>query len=177
MNSNLIILPGNGLTNKEWAKKAQDFFASHFQSVSVQYYDHWQNGSELIDMNIELRKMTDTIKSLEGEIVILAKSVGTVLAMFAVHSKSIDVSRIIKCVFVGLPPEWARTNGFDIDGWSTAFTIPTTLIQNDNDPVATAEDIKKEQESGKFKNMTIVEIKGDNHEYDNFDDIGKYLAH
>ena len=177
MNSNLIILPGNGPTNKEWAEKARDFFASHFQSVSVQYYDHWQNGSELIDMNIELRKLTDTVKSLEGEIVILAKSIGTVLTMYAVHSKSIDPSRISKCVFVGLPPEWARTNGFDINSWSIAFTIPTILIQNDNDPVTSAFEIRKEQTSGRFKSMTLVEVKGDSHEYDNFDEIGKYLAH
>ncbi len=175
MNSNLIILPGNGLTNKEWAEKARDFFANHFKSVTIQYYDHWSNKSELIDMDIELKKFTDTVNALSGNVAILAKSVGTVLTMYAIYSTSIDVSRITKCVFVGLPPEWARTKGFDIDGWSTAFTIPTTLIQNDNDPVATAEGIRKEQMGGKFKNMTLIEVKGDDHAYGDFDEIGRYL--
>ena len=174
-NLNLIILPGNGDVNKEWAEKAQDFFATDFKSVLIQYYDHWSNKSELIDMDIELKKFKDTINALDGNVAILAKSVGTVLAMFAIHSKSIDVSRITKCVFVGLPPEWARTNGFDIDGWSSAFTVPTTLIQNDNDPVATAEDIRKEQVGGKFRNMTLIEVKGDDHVYGDFDEIKKYL--
>ena len=95
--------------------------------------------------------------------------------MYAVHSKSIDSSRISKCVFVGLPPEWARTNGFDIDGWMVDYAIPTTLIQNDHDPVASSEDIRKEQESGKFKNMTLVEVKGDDHMYGDFDRIRKYM--
>jgi len=175
MNSNLIILPGNGPINKEWAEKARDFFALHFKSVSIQYYDHWQNGSELIDIDAELKKLTDTVKSLQGEILILAKSVGTILTMYAVYSKTIDPSYISKCVFVGLPPEWARTNGFDIDSWSVAFTVPTTLIQNDNDPVAKAEDIRKEQASGKFSDMTLIEVKGDDHVYGDFDEIGKYL--
>ena len=175
MKSNLIILPGNGPTNKEWAEKARDFFVLHFKSVSIQYYDHWQNGSKLIDMNVELRKLTDIVNSLQGEIVILAKSVGTILTMYTIYSKSIDPSRIARCVFVGLPPEWARTNGFDINSWSIAFTIPTILIQNDNDPVATAEDIRKEQEDGKFKNMTLVEVKGDDHVYGDFDRIRKYM--
>lgn len=174
-NLNLIILPGNGDVNKEWAEKAQDFFATHFKSVSIQYYDHWSNKSELIDIDIELKKFNDTVNALSGNVAILAKSVGTVLVMFAIHSKSIDVSHITKCVFVGLPPEWARTNGFDIDNWSATFTVPTILIQNDNDPVATTEDIRKEQMGGKFKNMRLVEIKGDDHVYRDFDEIKKYL--
>jgi len=38
MSSNLLILPGNGSTNKEWAEKARDFFAAHFKSVtSINY--------------------------------------------------------------------------------------------------------------------------------------------
>ena len=173
----LIIIPGNGSSNKIWAEKARDFFKNDFSLVTILHYDHWQNGSELIDMSIELRKLTDIVNSLQGEIVILAKSVGTVLTMYAVHSKSIDPLRISKCVFVGLPPEWSRTNGFDIDSWSTAFTMPTTLIQNDNDPVATAEDIRKEQVNGRFKNMTLVEAKGNDHVFGDFDEIRKYLAH
>jgi hypothetical protein len=175
MNSNLIILPGNSPTNKVWAEKARDFFAPHFKSVSIQCYDHWQNSSESIDMNSELGKLSDTAKSLQGQFVILAKSVGTVLAMYAVHSKSIDPSRISKCVFVGLPPNWARTNGFDIDGWSVDYSVPTTLIQNDHDPVASAEEIRKEQASGRFSSMKLVETVGSDHEYANFDEMERYI--
>lgn len=175
MNSNLIILPGNGPTNKEWAEKARDFFVNQFKSVTIQYYDHWSNNAELIDIDIELKKLTNTINTLNEDIVILAKSIGTALAMYALYSKKVYASQISKCVFVGLPPEWARTNGFDIDSWSAAFTVPTTLIQNDNDPVATAEDIRKEQVGGKFRNMTLIEVKGDDHMYGDFDKIGNYL--
>ena len=174
-NSHLIILPGNGIVNKEWAEKARDFFVAYFKSINIQYYDHWSNKSELIDMDIELKKFNDTVNALGGNVAILAKSVGTVLAMFAVHSKSIDVSRITRCVFVGLPPEWARTNGFDIDSWSNDFKIPTILIQNDHDPAASAEEIKKEQASGRYKNMTLVEVKGDDHVYGDFEEVVKYL--
>lgn len=174
-NSNLIILPGNSYVNKEWAEKARDFFASNFKSVSIQYYDHWSNRSELIDIDIELKKFTDTMSILSGDVAILAKSVGTILTMYAIYSKSVDMSRITKCIFVGLPTEWARANSFDIDGWSTAFTVPTTLIQNDNDPVTTAEDIRKEQANGRFKNMTLIEVKGDDHVYGDFDEIKRYL--
>lgn len=172
----LIIIPGNGSSNKAWAEKARDYFGDDFKSVSVQYYDHWSSGGESIDMKVELDKFMDTVNSLDGNIVILAKSIGTVLFMFSIHSKLVDPSRISKCVFVGLPPEWARINGFDIDSWSTAFNRPTTLIQNDNDPVATAEDIRKEQVGGKFKNMTLIEVKGDDHVYGDFDEIGIYLV-
>ncbi len=174
-NLNLIILPGNGDINKEWAEKARDFFATYFKSVAIQYYDHWSNKSELIDIDVELKKFTDTVNALSGDVVILAKSVGTILTMYAIYSKSTDMSYITKCVFVGLPTEWARTNSFDIDSWSSTFTIPTTLIQNDNDPVTSAVEIKKEQENGRFKNVTLIEVKGDDHMYGDFDEIKKYL--
>ena len=174
-NQNLIIFPGNGPTNKEWSEKARDFFATDFKSVTIQYYNHWSNNAELIDIDVELKKLTDAVNTLSGDIVILAKSVGTILTMYAIYSKAIDVSRIKKCVFVGLPPEWARTNGFNIDRWSTAFTIPATLIQNDNDPVTSAADIRREQTKGNFSTMALVEVKGDDHVYGNFDEIIKYL--
>lgn len=171
----LIIIPGNGSSNKIWAEKARDYFSNDFVSVSVQYYDHWSNGGELIDMKVELYKLTDIANSLDGNIVILAKSVGTVLFMFSIHSKSIDPSRISRCVFVGLPPEWARTNGFDIDTWSANFFLPTILIQNDSDPVATVTDIRAEQKAGSFQSLILTERKGSDHNYDDFQFIGKYL--
>lgn len=175
MNSNLIILPGNGPKNKEWAEKARDFFYTYFKSVTIQYYNHWSNKSDLIDMDMELNKLTNTANSLNGNMVILAKSIGTALIMYAVYSRKIDQAHIARCVFVGLPPEWARTNGFDIDGWSAAFTVPTTLVQNNNDPVAKTEDIQKEQIDGKFNNITLIGVKGDDHVYGDFDEIKKYL--
>ncbi|OGI66339.1 hypothetical protein A2647_01870 [Candidatus Nomurabacteria bacterium RIFCSPHIGHO2_01_FULL_40_24b] len=174
-NSNLIILPGNGAINKEWAEKARDFFDTHFKSVTIQYYEHWSNDSELIDIDIELKRFANTVNTLNGDIAILAKSVGTILTMFAIYSKSVDPLRVTKCVFVGLPPEWARTKGFDIDSWSTAFTIPSTLIQNDNDPVTSALEIRREQANGRFNTIKLVEVKGDDHVYGDFDAIGRYL--
>ncbi len=90
----LIIIPGNGSSDKIWAEKARDYFGDDFKSVSVQYYDHWSNGGELIDMKVELNKLTNIINSLDGNILILAKSIGTVLFMFSIHSKSIGPSRI-----------------------------------------------------------------------------------
>lgn len=172
---NLIIIPGNGATNKEWAEQARDYFADDFKSVSVQYYDHWASGGELIDMEIELKKLTNTAESLSGGIAILAKSIGTALFMLSIHSKSIAAERIGRCVFLGLPPEWARKNGFDIDDWSSDYFVPTTLIQNDHDPVASAEDIRREQAEGKFGSLNLIARKGDDHSYEDFEEVKKYL--
>lgn len=173
--SHLIILPGNGSVNKEWSEKIHNYFLPDFKSVLVQNYDHWSIGGELIDMEVELKKLTSTAKSLSGDIAILAKSIGTALFMLSIHSKSIAAERIGRCVFLGLPPEWARNNGFDIDAWSSDYFIPTTLIQNTDDPVATVNDIKEEQMSGKFQSLTLVEHIGDDHVYSDLPYIRKYL--
>lgn len=175
MNSNLIILPGNNLVNKEWVEKARDFFASHFKSVSVQYYDHWQNGNEIIDIAVECKKLAGTFQSLKGNVTIFAKSAGTILTMYAIHTKVLNSSLIKRCVFVGLPPTWAREHDFDIDGWSTDYTVPTILLQNDHDPAASASDIQEEQAKGNFTFLELIEQKGEDHVYDDFELIKKYL--
>lgn len=171
-----MIIPGNGASNKEWAEKARDYFADDFKSISVQYYDHWASGGELIDMEIELKKLTNTARSFSGDIAILAKSIGTVLFMLSIHSKTIAAERIGRCVFLGLPPEWARKNRFDIDAWSSDYSVPTTLIQNDHDPVASAEDIRREQAEGKFGSLDLIVCKGDDHSYEDFEEIREYLV-
>lgn len=173
--SNLIILPGNGSINKDWAEKARDFFSPNFASVSIQYYDHWSSGGEVINMNIELEKLEKTFYNLKGNIVIFAKSAGALLFMSVIYLKLVDDSRISKSIFVGFPPTWARANGFDVDLWSSGYSIPTVIIQNINDPLSPVGDIRKEQANGKFTSLRLIEQEGTDHVYENFVDFEKYL--
>lgn len=172
----LVILPGNSPKNKEWAISAHGAFMSMFKSVVVDEYDHWnKNREESIDLNLEANKLAKIIESANRPIEIFAKSAGTILVLYAVHYKIISASQIHKCVFVGFPLTWALDNGLEISTWSENYDIPTILIQNDLDPVASASDIKAEQSRGYFKGFELIVQKGNDHVYGNFDDISKYL--
>ena len=174
--STLIILPGNSPKNKEWAISAREAFMSMFKSVVIDEYDHWSNNrEESLDLKLEANKLAKIIDSVDQPIEIFAKSAGTVLVLYAVHNKIIDMSKVHKCVFVGFPLAWALENGLDISTWSENYDIPTILIQNDQDPVASAADIQAEQSRGHFKGFELIVQNGNDHLYGNFDDIKEYL--
>ncbi len=54
--------------------------------------------------------------------------------------------------------------------------MPTTLIQNDHDPVASVEDIRREQAEGKFGSLNLIARKSDDHLYADFENIREYLV-
>ena len=56
------------------------------------------------------------------------------------------------------------------------YSVSTILIQNDHDPVTSARNIRKEQVNGRFKNITLVEVKGDDHVYGDFNEIKNYFV-
>ena len=47
----LIILSGNAPENKEWAEKVGKLFKDEFDSIYIQYYEHWPNQKKIIDFN------------------------------------------------------------------------------------------------------------------------------
>jgi hypothetical protein len=175
INSTLIILPGNSPKNKEWAISAREAFTPMFNEVIINEYDHWTNGKETIDLDLESNKLAKIINSASQPVEIFAKSAGTILVLYAVHNKIIDASKIRKCVFVGFPLAWALENSLDISTWSESYDISTILIQNDHDPVTSAVDIQDEQDRGRFGGLELIIQNGDDHMYGNFDDYVQYM--
>ncbi len=162
----LVILPGNSHPNKEWANEALNFFSKDFQDRYVQNYSHWDNGQDTINFETEAKKLVKNIGN--AECTILAKSAGAMLAIYCVSNNLIKPS---KCIFVGLPVIWAKERNFDLEKWIQDFDTPTTIIQNSNDPVTSYAQAKYFIDSLNIQNISIVEIPGHDHLYDNFEII------
>jgi len=89
-----IILPGYSLKNKEWAeeiKKSLDFTSPTF----IHYWKHWETGKSEADW-IE-KEAQLVLKSIQEEVNIIAKSIGTAVAMVILKLKPNGVNRIILC--------------------------------------------------------------------------------
>ena len=162
----LVILPGNSHLNKEWTDEASSFFSKNFEDRYVQNYSHWENGQDTINFEVEAKKLAENIGS--AECIILAKSAGAMLAIYCVSKNLIKPNR---CVFVGLPVIWAKERNFDLESWIQDFNVPSTIIQNSNDPVTSYAQAKSFLDSLHKENIKIIETPGDDHGYEDFGTI------
>lgn len=57
---NLILLPGNSPENKGWIDELAKLFRPNFETVWVQYWQHWQEEKPVIDLEKELERLVKT---------------------------------------------------------------------------------------------------------------------
>jgi hypothetical protein len=132
----LIILPGNSVKNRTWGEVMCDHYGLQFASVTLLEYDHWESGAPQIDFDVELQKLAERNTPLfaEDEIVIMAKSVGSLLTFVAIRDGVIAPK---KCIFFGIPFDLAANDIFAED-WSPveSFKVPALAFHNVADPTA-----------------------------------------
>ena len=157
----IVILPGNHPVNKEWINLIKNPLKQLFEKVLVLYYSHWNNQKELIDLEKEINSIP------KGEIV-LAKSVGIILALKAIYEKKINP---LKCIFIGTPVDWAEKSNIGFKRYLKDFKIPTLFIQNSGDPIYTSDNLRKLLRAKNVRNYSFYEFKEGSHDYDNFDKI------
>ncbi len=163
----LLVLPGNSPRNKAWGEACATFFQDYFDVVYLSNYNHWETGAQVINFTSELEKIDITVAAGEedDEWYICAKSVGSLLALLAMHDELIVPNR---CVFFGMPLDMALQDLFkDSLLPLQALTAPTLVFHNVADPVA-AHDVTKNLLAEHVKVTTFVSLEGDTHDYLDF---------
>ena len=139
----LIVLPGNSLKNKAWGDLMCGAFGDRFDSSFMLCYDHWESGEAHINFNREEEKLRQHASTLpaDAEIVVFAKSAGSLLAFVAVNHGALNPTH---CVFFGIPFDLASTNHFK-DNWSPvdSFIVPAIAFHNVEDPTTSYEFTKE----------------------------------
>lgn len=135
----LLVLSGNNLKNKAWGELMAATYGSQFDSVHMVEYDHWVSGEPNINFVGEEAKIREHVATVpaETEIVLFAKSAGSLLAFLAIAHGAVTPTR---CVFFGIPFDLAATELFK-DDWSTVadFTLPAIAFHNVEDPTTSYE--------------------------------------
>ncbi len=165
----LLILPGNSPRNRAWGEDCAEFFADQFSEIHLQLYDHWDDGEEVINVPAELDKIIATVEGSDSdaEWYVCAKSVGSLVALIAVHE---DIIQPERCIFFGMPLDTASEELFK-DNWSplAEFVIPTLVFHNISDPVTDCSFTEaKLKELG--QNITFKPVVDDTHDYQDFAD-------
>jgi hypothetical protein len=160
----LILLPGNSKSNKEWSEAASQAFSGVFKDIYIHHYSHWDNGQDSVDFDVEAKNLSEIIGL--NDCVIIAKSAGAMLAMYCVYKNLLTPQ---KCIFVGLPVLWAKEKKIDLGDWIQGYNVPTIIIQNSDDPITSYDEMKSFIEKFNKQDITLVEVVGNNHKYDDFE--------
>jgi hypothetical protein len=135
----LIVLPGNSQKNKAWGELMLAEYATQFDSAFMLEYDHWESGETNINFTKEEEKLRAHVAMLpaETEIILMAKSAGSLLAFLAIYHGAL---RPNFCVFFGIPFDLAADNLFK-DDWSPVDSFASTAIAFHNlaDPTTSYE--------------------------------------
>jgi pimeloyl-ACP methyl ester carboxylesterase len=143
----LILLPGNAPENELWARQMLDHLRPHFDTAHVFTYNHWRTGYPLIDIDQEIANL-ETYAASHIPYVIFAKSAGILVVTKALSAQKISPH---KCIFVGVPLDWAKSNNFNIPKWIKSINVPTLIIQHLNDPLATFDQVQNISRSPHIK--------------------------
>ncbi len=161
----LLVLGGNSVRNRQWGEACVDCFRSEFDSVFFPHYDHWSSGAAHIDLEVEMRKVNETVTGAgQGGWYIFAKSIGSVLALRAIERGIISPA---KCVFFGMPLNIMAAKYGENWSYLSSFKVPALAFHNDQDPTAdyrfTAEKLRE------FSPNTVLQTdRGDTHDYLDF---------
>jgi hypothetical protein len=167
----LLLLGGNHKSNKEWVEEVEKGIKHMFDSTFIQYYDHWEEKAGNIDFANELKKLIKNSENVK-DLIIFAKSAGTLLTLRGVYEKKISPK---KCIFVGTAIYWARSCGYDIDSWLRNFNVPTLFIQKTKDPAISYEDLLKLIQAVNVTNFRISKIVGEGHDYKDIREMTKLI--
>jgi hypothetical protein len=161
---NVLILGGESPRHYQWVRDVAKVLQPRFSSVHFLDYRHWSNGGAT-DIEYEITAATKLAEGME-EYIIVAKSIGTVIAMLGIGRGLLHPQR---CVFMGLPLGAVRRIP-DVVPY-VAKLPPTTFVQNEHDPLAAATEVATFIDIHGNKDASIVITPGETHDYINFNQI------
>ncbi|MFT4244852.1 MAG: hypothetical protein ACMXYB_05355 [Candidatus Woesearchaeota archaeon] len=173
----VIILGGNSPSHREWNKSLKESLKNIFNTdeeyeILSYSYKHWTQGGDFIDFAFEYNEIKKMYSQNES-VIIVAKSVGTLLAFKLIYD-NIILPKF--CVFMGVPINWAYEYNFKIDIWSKRFGVPTLFLQNSQDPFCSSQMLEEYLEVQKVSNCKLITFKNSTHKYENFEELSKKIT-
>lgn len=162
-----IILPGFSFRNKEWTDYLKEKLDVGYKVESVDW-EHWKLGG-----GMKLKKEMTKIEKIVGNnnFNIIAKSVGTLVAMKVLKEFKNKVEKIILCGIPSISKERIDIFKKSLDGFNLKKII---IFQNTKDPFVSFKDLKNEMEKTGLK-IKVIEKPAKNHDYFYSEDFQKFF--
>ena len=154
-----IILPGYSPRNKDWAEEIKEEINLGHEII-VHNWKHW-TGNKTMSIKSELDGIFDEIDNEDFNL--LAKSVGTRVAMYLIPLAKSKIKKVILC---GIPTKGLveKTKVLYSNGINCLDSQNILCIQNSRDPLASYEDVVNFINSIN-SHIKVVEMPGGSHDY------------
>lgn len=166
----MIFLPGFSNYNKKWAEETKKEIENEID-LTIHEWPHWQTG-EAKEGWID-NEADKIVKEVGGEKVnVLAKSVGTLVAVKILNKKLDLINKIVLC---GIPLKSLKESdkeNYDVLGKISAEKI--LVIQNENDMLGGFEEVNKMIKKIN-SNILVISKPKDDHDYPYADDFKNFL--
>ena len=162
-----IVLPGYSLHNKEWALEIKKSL-SFRQSVLVHQWRHWKLGGALRP-KYEIGKILKEIG--RDKVNIIAKSVGTMIAMRVLSEIGNRVNKIVLCGIPSVSEERKQLFTASLSAFPAENVI---CFQNIEDPFAAFDEVKKFMSEVNSK-IKVIKKPGNGHSYPYFEEFAGFL--
>ena len=167
----IVILPGFSSKNNEWLNQTRESLSTQHEVHAITW-PHWETQNNE-DFSVE--KEAEKIKELVGNqsFHIVAKSVGTLVAMYLIKDLSFQVQKVTIC---GLPFE--DLDDKDKDMYKNLGQISANQIivfQNENDHHGSFLTVSSFLKTINNK-IQVISKPRDDHEYPYFEEFEKFLG-
>lgn len=168
---NIVFLGGNSARHEKWVHDMAGVLDKPFDVAVAHDYRHWKTGETWIDMDYELTQVVEKTQGFEPYVV-FAKSIGTMLALRAMHEGRM---RPHACVFLGFPLNAAADMNLPVEAWLTSVNVPVYFLHNEHDPYGSASELDATLPAS-FDRSRITVLPGDTHDYMDTEIMADLLA-
>ena len=162
-----IVLPGYSLHNKDWAMEIKKSL-SFRQSVLVHEWRHWKLGGAL-HPKYEIGKILKEIG--RDKVNLIAKSVGTMVAMRVLSEIHDQIGKIILCGIPSVSEERKQLFATSLSAFPAENVV---CFQNTKDPFAAFVEVKKFMSEVNSK-IKVIKKPGSDHNYPYFEEFAGFL--
>jgi alpha/beta superfamily hydrolase len=134
---NILLLPGNSKSNKDWIDKLAEDFGKHFEEIKVFHWDHWNKWERTGNWKQETENAIEAVKDWENYIV-LSKSFGDLVALALAQKAENKPS---KMYLLGFPVKFAENLSFPTKSMLADCPSELVFIQKDRDPACGYDDL------------------------------------
>ena len=163
---NALILGGTSLRNKEYVRQIAAALQPHMDKVVYLDYLHWHNGGDQADISSEIHGASRLAADLGNDYVVIGKSVGIVITLYALRDKLLAPKR---CVFMGFPLNGLKDDPLTIE--ALKLLPPTVVLQHEHDPWGSAVNVATFLKQNAPNPVACIALPGDTHEYSELDTI------
>lgn len=170
-----IILPGYSLRNKEWAEsigerlklKTNNTLRDKSETI-IHHWKHWTEGS--MSVKYEVEKILEEAGA--DDLNIIAKSVGTMIAMHLLAEIPKQIQKVILCGIPSVGEERRSLFKKVLAGFPAKKII---VFQNEKDPLGSYEEVKKFMAKVNPK-IKVIKMPRSDHHYPYPEEFRKFLS-